>query len=110
MSEENQIQYGKLTKRIVFTENAHRHAKLTVRLKHENKRQSDFFRGLITGYLNNDERICSFIDDIKPQSKTKKQKSKKLIQQGQESLENFGFSEKEISNIFDIIEEEHPDL
>tara|TARA_Y100001972_G_C7587065_1_gene294356 strand:+ start:351 stop:677 length:327 start_codon:yes stop_codon:yes gene_type:complete len=104
------IQYGKLNKRIVFTDNDHRHAKFTIRLKHDNLKQSDFFRGIITGYLNNDERICSYIDDIKPQSKTKKQKSKKLIQQGQDNLENFGFSERELSNLFDIIEEEHPEL
>ena len=104
------IEYGKLNKRIVFTENDHRHAKFTIRLKHDNLRQSDFFRGIITGYLNNDDRICSYIDDIKPQSKTKKQKSKKLIQQGQGNLENFGFSEKELSNLFDIIEEDHPEI
>ena len=96
----NDVEYGRLTKRIVFTENDHRHAKLTIRLKHDNIRQSDFFRGLITGYLNGDERICSYVDDIKPQSKTRKRKSKNLIEKGQDSLENFGFSEKEISNIY----------
>ena len=108
MSEE--IEYGRLTKRIVFTDNDHRHAQLTIRLKHDNLKQSDFFRGLITGYLNQDERILSFIDDIKPMSKKRKQKSKKLIDDGNSTMENFGFSEKEISNIFDIIEEEHPEL
>ena len=106
----NEIEYGKLNKRIVFTETDHRHAKLTIRLKHDNIKQSEFFRSLITGYLNNDDRICSYVDDVKPQSKTRKQKSKKLIQQGKDNLENFGFSEKELTNIFDIIEEGHPDL
>ena len=106
----NDIEYGKLTKRVVFTENDHRHAQLTIRLKHDNLRQSDFFRSMITGYLNNDDRILSYIDDVKPQSKTKKQKSKKLIEKGKEKLQNFGLSEGEISNLFDIIEEGHPDL
>jgi hypothetical protein len=106
----NDIEYGKLTKRVVFTENDHRHAQLTIRLKHDNLRQSDFFRSMITGYLNNDDRILSYIDDVKPQSKTRKQKSKKLIEQGKEKLQNFGLSEGEISNLFDIIEEGHPDL
>ena len=104
------ISYGKLSKRIVFTENDHRHAKLIVRLKHDNMKQSFFFRTLITGYLNNDERIVSFFNDFKPMSKTRKQKSKKLISEGKQAMENFGFSEKELSNIFDIIEEEHPEL
>lgn len=106
----NDIEYGKLTKRVVFTENDHRHAQLTIRLKHDNLRQSDFFRSMITGYLNNDDRILSYIDDVKPQSKTRKQKSKKLIEKGKENLQNFGLSEGEISNLFDIIEEGHPDL
>jgi hypothetical protein len=106
----NDIEYGKLTKRVVFTENDHRHAQLTIRLKHDNLRQSDFFRSMITGYLNNDDRILSYIDDVKPQSKTRKQKSKKLIEKGKEKLQNFGLSEGEISNLFDIIEEGHPDL
>ena len=57
----NDIEYGKLTKRVVFTENDHRHAQLTIRLKHDNLRQSDFFRSMITGYLNNDDRILSYI-------------------------------------------------
>jgi hypothetical protein len=104
------VDYGKLTKRVVFTENDHRHAKLTIRLKHDNLRQSEFFRSLITGYLNNDERILSFLDDVKPMSKKRKQKSKKLIKQGEKAMENFGFSDKELSNIFDIIEEGHPEL
>jgi hypothetical protein len=108
MAEE--VDYGKLTKRVVFTENDHRHAKFTIRLKHDNLRQSEFFRNIITGYLNNDDRILSFVDDIKPMSKSRKQKSKRLIEKGNEALENFGFSEKEVANIFDIIEEEHPDL
>ena len=106
----NDIEYGKLTKRVEFTENDHRHAQLTIRLKHDNLRQSDFFRSMITGYLNNDDRILSYIDDVKPQSKTRKQKSKKLIEKGKEKLQNFGLSEGEISNLFDIIEEGHPDL
>ena len=106
----NDIEYGKLTKRVVFTENDHRHAQLTIRLKHDNLRQSDFFRSMITGYLNNDDRILSYIDDVKPQSKTRKQKSKNLSRKGKENLQNFGLSEGEISNLFDIIEEGHPDL
>ena len=81
----NDIEYGKLTKRVVFTENDHRHAQLTIRLKHDNLRQSDFFRSMITGYLNNDDRILSYIDDVKPQSKTRKQKSKKLIEKGKKN-------------------------
>ena len=70
-----EIEYGKLTKRIVFTENDHRHAQLILKLKHDGMKQSQFFRSLVTAY----------IDD-------------------------FGFTDGEIENIFDLIEEEYPEL
>lgn len=104
------IEYGKMNKKIVFTENDHRHAQLVVRLKHDDLRQSEFFRACISGYLAQDERILSFIDDIKAQSLKKKSKSKKLRSAGQQRAEEAGFSDKQIDNLFDLIAEEHPEL
>ncbi len=74
----NTIDYGKLTKQVVFTENDHRHAKLLIRLKHDGFTQAAFFREIITGYIDGDERILNFVDDVKNQSKKKKSKSKRL--------------------------------
>jgi len=104
------IDYGKLNKRIVFTENDHRHAQLIIRLKYDELRQSDFFRSLITGYIEGDKRITDFIDEIKLQSKKKKKLSKKLKEKGEESVSSLGFSEEQIEDIFDLIAEEHPEL
>jgi len=102
--------YGKMNKKIVFTENDGRHAKLVVRLKYDNLRQSEFFRACISGYLEQDERIMSFIDDLKKQSASKKKKSKKLRLQGKELLNDAGFSDTQLDDLFDLIAEEHPDL
>ena len=104
------IEYGKLTKRTVFTDNDHRHAKLLVRLKHDNLKQAEFFRHLITGYLEGDERIQEFIDERRQQSIKHKTKSKRLRHQGRTLTAQLGFSENDIEDLFDIIEEEHPDL
>ena len=101
---EKNIEYGKLNKKIVFTENDHRHAQLIIKLKHE------FFRGMITGYLNNDERILSYVDEFKNQSIKKKTKSKKLRDKGKLMLSDSGLSNDQISDLFDMIAEEHPDL
>ena len=60
--------YGKNDKRIVFTDTDHRHAQLLVRLRTDGLKQAQFFRSLITGYIDQDERIVSFFDDIKEQS------------------------------------------
>ena len=72
-----EINYGKLTKRIVFTENDHRHAQLILKLKHDGLKQSEFFRSLITAYIAGDERIQSYVDEISSLSKQRKTKSKK---------------------------------
>ncbi len=102
--------YGKNTKRIVFTDTDHRHAQLIVRLKHDGLRQSDFFRSLISGYLNGDERIQSFVLENGTHSQKRKAKSEKLIKQGKKAAAELGFNEGEIDNIFDLIEKEHPNL
>ena len=102
--------YGKSTKRIVFTETDHRHAKLLIRLNHDGLKQSEFFRSLVTGYINGDSRIQDFIEETSTLSKTKKQKSKNLRSKGAATVSDLGLGESEIENIFDIIKEEYPDL
>jgi hypothetical protein len=79
-------------------------------LRHDGVTQSKFFRAIIAGYLDGDERIQGYIDDMKPQNKKKKAKSKQLRDKGKQKMEDFGLNEGEIENIFDLIEEEHPEL
>lgn len=104
------IDYGKLNKRIVFTENDHRHVKLLMRLKADGLTQSKFFRCLITGYIDGDIRIHEFIDEVGGLSIKRRNKSKKLREEGMKKLSDFSLNDGEIENIFDIIAEEHPDL
>ena len=94
----------------MFTENDHRHAQLVLKLKHDGLKQSQFFRSLITAYLAGDDRIQSYVDEISSLSKERKTKSKKLRSDGQQKINDFGFTDGEIDNIFDLIEEEHPEL
>lgn len=104
------LEYGKLNKKIVFTDNDHRHAQLIIRLRHDDLKQSTFFRSLITGYLEEDERILSFIDDLRSQSIRKRDKSRKLKMDGKRLHDDAGFSDEQITDLFDLIAEEHPDL
>jgi hypothetical protein len=106
----DEIDYGKLTKRIVFTENDHRQAKLLVRCKYDNLSQSDFFRHIVTGYINGDERIQSYIDEVKNVGKIRRQKSEILKKAGKRQLDDFALSLGEVENIFDLLEEEFPEL
>ena len=99
-----------MTKRIVFTENDHRHAQLVLKLKYLRLTQSAFFRHVITGLLEDDPRIVDYVNDIAFKSKEKRAKSEKLQKAGVQKMRDFGLSEDDVENIFDLIEGEFPKL
>ena len=103
-------EYGNNTKRIVFTENDHRHAQLVLKLKYMGLSQAAFFRHAITGIIEDDPRMIEYTNDISLRSKVKKSKSEKARKSGAQKMRDFGFSEEDVEDIFDLIEEEHPDL
>ena len=102
--------YGNSTKRIVFTENDHRHAQLVLKLKYMRISQAAFFRHMISGLLEDDLRVLEYVNEISPRAKERKSKSQKLQKIGAQKKRDFGLSEDDVENIFDLIEEEHPDL
>mgnify|MGYP003155667196 FL=1 len=51
----------KKDKKIIFDDSSQRHARLKIRLEYDNLSQAEFFRCFITGYLEKDERIISYI-------------------------------------------------
>ncbi len=99
-----------LDKRVVFQENTDQHARLINRLRYDDLTQADFFRLMIAGYIGGDDRILNYIDEVKPQSKARKLKSKKLREKGKENIIDAGLSDDQISDLFDMIAEEFPDL
>jgi len=110
MSDENEIDYGKLNKRVVFTENEHRHAKFILKYKEDGFKQSHFFRAVITAYIEDDPTFRQFVETIKPTPKRTRKKDKKLREEGEQLISDLGLNEGDIDNIFDLIEKEHPDL
>tara|TARA_R100000008_G_C3562481_1_gene157064 strand:+ start:235 stop:567 length:333 start_codon:yes stop_codon:yes gene_type:complete len=106
----DKIDYGKLTKKIVFTDSDHRHAQLVLRLKHDGLTQSGFFRHMITAYIEGDERVQELVSEFSNQSKTRTSKSRKLHSQGRKKISSYGLNDGEIENIFDLIEQEYPEL
>ena len=101
-------------KKILFTDTDKRHADLKLRLHYDGLTQADFFRSLITGYLEKDENILNFIIEVQESknihSKQKRAKSKKLEEEGENLMKKLGLGEEEIENIFDLLEEEYPNL
>lgn len=103
------------TKRIIFDDSSKRHAELKIRLQYDSLTQSEFFRSFITGYLDKDSRILSYLESYKQENKKKYSKRnakirKKDIEKGDDLLHKFGIEDIEIENIFDMIEQEFPDL
>tara|TARA_B100000900_G_scaffold397690_1_gene398308 strand:+ start:80 stop:394 length:315 start_codon:yes stop_codon:yes gene_type:complete len=104
------MEYGKNDKRISFMDTDKRAAELLIRLKHDGLTKTRFFREILTGYLERDSDMVSFVDKVKSQSKTKSTKTKNMEQKGNENKNKFGLNQGEIENIFDMLEKEHPDL
>ena len=99
-----------LNKAIVFTTNDKKQAEFLVRLHYDGFTQSNFFRLVLNAYMESDSELMPFIDKIKPMAKERKRKSKKLRETGEQLVRDFALNAGEIENIFDILEQEFPDL
>ena len=108
------MSYGNSRKKIMFYDTDKRHADLKIRLQHDSLSQSEFFRAVVTGYLDKCDLIIEFINEYK--SKNRKQSiknistSERLIMKGKNLESKLNLNNDEREDIFDIIAKEHPDL
>ena len=98
-----------------FSLNSKLHENLKIRLYYDQiKTQSEFFRYCVESYLEQDPLFMAFLDDYKinkkVQSKKRANKSRKLRESGEQLLKELALTEEEIENIFDILEEDLPEL
>ena len=101
--------------KLTFYLDSQLHENLKVRLYYDQiKTQSEFFRYCVESYLGQDALFMEFLDDYKinkqVQSKARTYKSRALRKAGNRLLQDLALTEEEVENIFDIIEEEIPDL
>ena len=101
-------------KKIVFDDTDVRHAKLKIRLQHEGITQAEFFRALVTGYIEKDSSLVGYIKRYKLENKKQSKKNIKKIDEDmkevQELMEKFGIADGELEDIFDLIASQHPNL
>ena len=106
--------YGDFKKIVQFTDDAKRYADLRIRLHYDGLRQGEFFRSMVIGYLERDEELMKFLEKVKEKisrySKSKRNKIKKVDGHRRKTIERFALDDKDIENIFDLLEEEHPEL
>ena len=69
---------------------------------------------LVTAYLERDERIISLVEEqkeLKGEQNAKKRKDSRIMhEKASEKINRFALDEEEIESIFDMIEQEHPEL
>lgn len=108
------MSYGVNSKKIMFYDTDKRHAELKIRLQHDSLKQSEFFRAVVTAYIEKNELFLAYLSEYKiknkTQSKSRIAKSNKLIQKGKEVEKQFNLKDEEKDSIFDLIAQEHPDL
>ena len=110
---EDALNYGEGKKEIIFRETFKRHADLKSQLQYDGLKMAKFLRECVTFYLNKDPTMMELIDKMKGIAKvpTEQIKTAKVERkQAAKTVEQFALNENEIENIFDILEEEHPEL
>jgi hypothetical protein len=98
-----------------FSLNSKLHENLKIRLFYDEiKTQSEFFRYCVESYLSQDPLFMAFLDDYKinkkVQSKRRATKSRQLRANGENLLRDLSLTDDDIENIFDILEEDLPEL
>tara|TARA_R110002020_G_scaffold324583_4_gene540257 strand:- start:1080 stop:1412 length:333 start_codon:yes stop_codon:yes gene_type:complete len=98
-----------------FSLNSRLHENLKIRLYYDEiKSQSEFFRYCVESYLEQEPLFMNFLDDYKinkkVQSKRRVRKSKDLRDQGKKLLGDLALTADDVENIFDILEEDLPEL
>ena len=104
------MNYGKIEKKIIFEDTDKRHADLKIRLYTDGLKQGEFFRAVVSGYLEKDEDLLRFLDKYKSQSKSRMEKINRMLREGNKTKKIFSLDPQEIENIFDIIADENKDL
>ena len=97
-------------KKFMFYDTSERQTKLRIRCNFDGFTQSQFFRMMITGYIENDELVCDYIKECKEkyniQGQQKRDKIDRINKKTGEVNRKFTLENKEVENIFDIIEME----
>lgn len=106
--------YGTKEKKVQFADIDKRHADLRLRLHYDGLTQGQFFRALVTGYVDRDPDIVNFIEKVKENGEKYKptlmKKRRRAYTKSKQVEKLFGLNEDDIENIFDMIQKEHKDL
>ena len=97
-------------KKIMFYDSVDKQTRLRIRCDIDGITQSQFFRMMIDGYINNDDHIFNYIKNFKRQhglqGQSKISKIDAARNKSKDTISKFSLNDDEVHDIFDIIEME----
>ena len=97
-------------KKLMFYDTEENQTKLKIRCQFDGFSQSQFFRMMLKGYINNDDGILEYLKRCKEkyniQGQQKRNKIDSITKDRKDVEKKFALKNDEIENIFDIIESE----
>lgn len=101
-------------KRVIIKIPGNNHAEFKIRLGYDNLTQTAFFRAMMEGYISQDSLIVEYIQNHKERvgksSQHKRKRIKKDIDERAATNRSFALDEGELSDLYDLVEKEFPEL
>lgn len=101
-------------KRVIIKIPGTNHAEFKIRLNYDSLTQTSFFRAVMEGYISQDSLIIEYIEKYKEQTGKHSQHKKKTIQKNIDdraaTTRSFALDKEELSNLYDLVEKEFPEL
>lgn len=89
-------------------------ADFKMRLIQDKLTMADFFRGMVAKYIESDDNILDAVDEIKKEKEIPYVIQRKHVdrekKKGDDTKSKFGLNPEDFENIFNILEEEFPEL
>ena len=108
--------YGTMKKKVVFYDSDKRFADFKLKLQRDGLSQAQFFRGIVSGYIDNENSLLDFVDKLKNnkkignQTKSSVNRNRRLIKRGKQLISDLNLEDNEITCIFVLVESENPDF
>lgn len=81
-----------------------------IKLNYDSIKQEDFLRTVIDAYINDDPHIRAIVEKIQTTNKNFKAIRQSETKKAYQQKDEFALNDVELDDIFDIIEQDHPDL
>ena len=95
-------------KKIMFYESPDKQTRFRIRCKHDGFTQSQFFRLVLRGYIEDDPLVLEFLKNCKEkfgvQGRNKINKIERLKKAADQNKDKFSLREDEIESIYDLLE------